>query len=147
MNRPLEIVRNLLLAVTAGMFLLAIVIVFAVSNYTFRPLELFFRSVAGKKPVRTGDLTFMEQFFKQMVSDNESLQKQMHDSLPALKWRLIMSLLMGDKANYDRMMPYFHTLGLDLYQEQFIVLIIELDLAQETIPRGMCTDSPMPLAT
>lgn len=132
MNRPLEIVRNLLLAVTAGMFLLAIVLVFAVSNYTFRPLELFFHSVAGKKSVRTGDLTFMEQFFKQMVSDNESLQKQMNDSLPALKWRLIMSLLMGDKTNYDRMKPYFHTLGLDLYQEQFIVLVIELDRVQET---------------
>lgn len=132
MNRPLEIVRNLLLAVTGGMFLLAIVLVFAVSNYTFRPLELFFRSVAGKKSVRTGDLTFMEQFFKQMVSDNESLQKQMNDSLPALKWRLIMSLLMGDKTNYDRMKPYFHTLGLDLYQEQFIVLVIELDRVQET---------------
>lgn len=131
MNRPLEIVRNLLLVVTAGMFLLAILIVFAVSNYTFRPLELFFRSVAGKKSVRTGDLTFMEQFFKQMVSDNESLQKQMNDSLPALKWRLIMSLLMGDKTNYDRMKPYFHTLGLDLYHEQFIVLVIELDLVQE----------------
>lgn len=79
------------------MFLLAIVIVFAVSNYTFRPLELFFHSVAGKKSVRSGDLTYMEQFFKQMISDNESLQKQMNDSLPALKWRLIMSLLMGIK--------------------------------------------------
>jgi two-component system response regulator YesN len=131
MNRPLMIVRNLLLIVTAGMFLLAIVIVFAVSNYTFRPLELFFHSVAGKKSVRSGDLTYMEQFFKQMISDNESLQKQMNDSLPALKWRLIMSLLMGDKTNYDRMKPYFHTLGIDLYHTQFLVLIIELDRIEE----------------
>ncbi|MBP1964215.1 helix-turn-helix domain-containing protein [Paenibacillus aceris] len=131
MNRPLEIVRNLLLTVTAGMFLLAIVIVFAVSNYTFRPLELFFRSVAGKKSVRSGDLSYMEQFFKQMISDNESLQKQMNDSLPALKWRLIMSLLMGDKTNYERMKPYFQTLGMDLYHKQFIVLVIELDRVQD----------------
>ncbi|WP_165452289.1 helix-turn-helix domain-containing protein [Paenibacillus thalictri] len=131
MNRPLEIVRNLLLAVTGGMFLLAIVLVFAVSNWTFRPLELFFRSVAGKKSVRSGDLTYMETFFKQMMSDNELLQKQMHESLPALKWRLIMSLLMGDKTNYERMRPYFEMLGMDLYDNQFVVFVIELDRMQE----------------
>ncbi|TDF98589.1 helix-turn-helix domain-containing protein [Paenibacillus piri] len=131
MNRPLEIIRNLLLTVAVGMFLLAIAIVFAVSNYTFKPLELFFRSFTGKKMSRPGDLTYMEQFFKQMMSDNETLQKQMHESLPALKWRLILSLLMGDKANYNRMKPYFDTLGVDLHPVQFIVLAIELDRIQD----------------
>jgi AraC-like DNA-binding protein len=131
MNRPLQIIRNLLLTVAAGMFLLAIVIVFAVSNYTFRPLELFFRSFTEKRISRPGDLTYMEKFFKQIISDNETLQKQMHESLPALKWRLIMSLLMGDKTNYNRMKPYFDTLGINLYPVHFVVLVIELDRIQD----------------
>ncbi|NHN29596.1 helix-turn-helix domain-containing protein [Paenibacillus agricola] len=131
MNRPLEITRNLLLTVAIGMFVLAIVIVFAVSNYTFRPLELFFRSFTEKKLGHHGDLTYMEKFFKQIISDNESLQKQMHESLPALKWRLIMSLLMGDKTNYSRMQPYFDTLGISLYPVQYVVLVIELDRIQD----------------
>ncbi|TVY05428.1 helix-turn-helix domain-containing protein [Paenibacillus cremeus] len=131
MNRPLQLIRNFLLAIAVGMFILAIVIVFAVSNYTFRPLELFFRSFTEKKIAGAGDLTYMEQFFKQILSDNESLQKQMNESLPALKWRLIMSLLMGDKANYNRMRPYFGTLGITLHAGQFVVLVIELDRIQE----------------
>ncbi|MEK3913634.1 helix-turn-helix domain-containing protein [Paenibacillus sp. FSL H7-0331] len=131
MNRPLEIIRNLLLAVAVGMFVLAIVIVFAVSNYTFRPLERFFRSFTEKKLGQAGDLTYMEKFFKQVISDNESLQKQMHESLPALKWRLIMSLLMGDKTNYNRMKPYFDTLGIELSPVHFVVMTIELDRIQD----------------
>ncbi|MCR8633106.1 helix-turn-helix domain-containing protein [Paenibacillus radicis (ex Xue et al. 2023)] len=131
MNRPLQIIRNLLLTIAVGMFLLAIVLVFAVSNYTFRPLELFFRSITEKKIGRPGDLTYMEKFFKQIISDNETLQKQMNESLPALKWRSIMSLMMGDKTNYSRMKPYFDMLGISLYDVRFVVLVIELDRIQD----------------
>ncbi|MCS7463982.1 helix-turn-helix domain-containing protein [Paenibacillus doosanensis] len=131
MNRPLEITRNLLLAIAAGMCLVAIALVYAVSSYTFRPLDRFFRSFAGKKMERPGDLTYMEKFFKQMMSDNESLQKQMHESLPALKWRLIMSLLMADTTSYNRMVQYFDVLGIRFYDSRFVVMVIELDRIQE----------------
>lgn len=131
MNRPLEIIRNLLYAIAAGMFIVAVVLVYAVSSYTFRPLDRFFRSFAEKKIGRHGDLTYLEKFFKQMMSDNETLQKQMHESLPALKWRLIMSLLMADKTNYSRMRKYFDMLGVEFFDARFVVLVIELDRRQE----------------
>ncbi|CAG7656928.1 helix-turn-helix domain-containing protein [Paenibacillus allorhizosphaerae] len=130
MNRPLEMVRNILLSIAAGMFIVAIILVYAVSSYTFRPLERFFQAFAGKKIDRHDDLTYLEKFFKQMMSDNESLQKQMHESLPALKWRLIMSLLMADKTNYNRMRKYFDMLGIHFYDSRFVVLVIELDRKQ-----------------
>ncbi|OXM82276.1 helix-turn-helix domain-containing protein [Paenibacillus rigui] len=138
MNRPLQIIRNLLYAIAAGMFVVALVLVYAVSNYTFRPLERFFRSFAEKKTGRPADLTYLEKFFKQMMSDNESLQKQMHESLPALKWRLIMSLLMADKTNYNRMRKYLDLLGIQLYESCFVVLVIELDRQQDAVsPRDV----------
>ncbi|WP_282943093.1 helix-turn-helix domain-containing protein [Paenibacillus sp. RC67] len=130
MNRPLEFVRNVLLFLASGMFIVALVLVYAVSSYTFRPLETFLRSFTERKLDRPNDLTYLEKFFKQMMSDNESLQKQMHESLPALKWRLIMSLLMADKTSYYRMKNYFDILGIDFFEARFVVLVIELDRKQ-----------------
>ncbi|WP_158289526.1 helix-turn-helix domain-containing protein [Paenibacillus flagellatus] len=132
MTKPLTVTRNLLLAVAVAMFVVAVALVFFVSNRTFRPLERLIGRVAGSDKLqagtdkRQGGLTYLEAAFERMISDREHMQQQIRDTKPAMKWRLVMDMLTGYRAEYAKIRHHLDFAGIQLHPSHYIVFSAEL---------------------
>lgn len=135
-SRQMEITRNVLLAIAAGMFLIASFLVFTVSRYAVNPFDRFTRSMSElltkHRKMRlegpsSSALNQLEQTFTEVLTDNESMQRQIREGLPALRWRMVMDMLLGYQTNYLKLRPYMETLGLTLGPAHYMVMILDYD--------------------
>lgn len=132
--RPLIVTRNLLLAFTAVMFLIAIILIFYFSIQTFRPMDLLIGKLSGKySHQKIGGISaahqsfsYLETVFDQMFLDRENLERQVRDSKPMLKWRTVMDMLVGYRTDYSMVKNHLEFTGGRLLPEWFVVVTAEV---------------------
>ena len=141
LSRQMTLTRNVLILIAAGMFLFALFLVFAVGRYKVNPFDRFHRSMSallnkhhkahlGEPSVSV--LHKLEQTFTQVLSDNESMQRRIRESIPAMRWRMVMDILFGYETSYAKLKPVLETLNLQLAPSHYTVMIIEYDHIQDT---------------
>ncbi|GGD77715.1 helix-turn-helix domain-containing protein [Paenibacillus nasutitermitis] len=132
MYKPIKVTRNLLIAFAAGMVLLALIVLFYVNRWTFKPLDRLVGKMSGTYKLnqtqeRTdAGLTYLEKVFDQLVLDREHLQQHVRDSRPVLKWRIMMDMLVGYRTDYQAVLHHLESVGVHLYPDRFLVCTAEI---------------------
>ncbi|MGG1514555.1 helix-turn-helix domain-containing protein [Paenibacillus oryzisoli] len=136
LNRELLTVRNWLLLIALFMFVAAIAAVFWVNAVTYRPFERFVRSInrqlnsrngKERRDEELGNLETAKGLFDSFLEEHDSMQRQVRQSIPAMKWRLISDMLMGYRNTYRDVKPSLEWLGIRLYPAHYIVMSAEFD--------------------
>ncbi|RTE11572.1 helix-turn-helix domain-containing protein [Paenibacillus whitsoniae] len=132
--KPLQVTRNLLFVFAAGMIALALIVLFYVNRWTYKPLDRLVGKVSGSyrsgRQERTGaralGLQELERVFDQMVLDQEHLEKHVRDSKPVLKWKIMMDLLAGYRTDYSSVRHHLEFVGVRLYPDRYLVCTAEI---------------------
>lgn len=135
MYKPLTVMRNLLIALAAGLFVLAFIIIFLINRRTFRPIDRMIGKLSRSyRPVHSSaslpqaqhGVSYLESIFDQMFLDREDLEKQVRDSKPMLKWRTVMDILTGYRTEYTLLRPHLEFAGIQLFPERYVVCTAEI---------------------
>ncbi len=129
---PIKVTRNLLIALAVGMILLALIVLFYVNRWTFKPLDRLVGKMSGTykqgqtKERTNAGLTYLEKVFDQLVLDREHLQQHVRDSKPALKWRIMMDMLVGYRTDYQAVRHHLEFVGVHLFPDRYLVCTAEV---------------------
>lgn len=134
-DKQLGVIRNILLSVALGMVVFAVIAALMLSNRFYRPMQQALRSIsmqlkgdADSSPTEIyGNLDYLEKRFSQVLTDNRTMNQQLRDSKPVMKWSLLMDLLMGNRTSYFVEKPLFDFLDIRLFSSHFIVMVAEFD--------------------
>ncbi|WP_080832712.1 helix-turn-helix domain-containing protein [Cohnella massiliensis] len=130
--KPVQVTRNLLMAFAAGMVALALLALFYVNRWTFKPLDRLVGKMSGSFRAgipqgRPGSgLSYLEKVFDQLVQDRSNLEQHMRDSKPVLKWRMMMDMLAGYRTDYPSVRHHLESVGIRLFPERFLVCTAEI---------------------
>ncbi|NQX68358.1 AraC family transcriptional regulator [Paenibacillus alba] len=133
--QPLESTRQFMIAIAFAMIAIAITVLFIVNRRTFKPLDQLVgkmsRTFKTTHPelgtvANVAGMGYLETVFDQMFMDREQLEKQVRDSKPVLKWRIVMDILSGYKAEYASVRSHLDFPGIRLFPEMFVVCTVEI---------------------
>jgi len=98
---------------------------------TYKPLTELLKNISKsiKKDTFSEDENILEigKDVRDLILGQEKLELQIKESVPAIKYKLMLELLMGHKINYVDLKVYFEMIGLKLYKENFVVFVIKFD--------------------
>ncbi|OPA73582.1 hypothetical protein BVG16_27610 [Paenibacillus selenitireducens] len=129
---PLRVTRNLLIALAVSMIILALIVLFYVSRWTFKPLHQLIGKISGTyhfTPTQERPdvgLTYLESVFDQLLLDREHLQQHVRDSKPVLKWRIMMDMLIGYRTDYLAVLHHLEFVGVHLFPDRYLVCTAEI---------------------
>ncbi|WP_438350240.1 helix-turn-helix domain-containing protein [Paenibacillus sp. FA6] len=129
---PLKVTRNLLIALAVGMILLALIVLFYVNRWTFKPLNQLVGKMSGTYKFSENHehtdagLPYLERVFDQLMLDREHLQRHVRDSKPVLKWRIMMDMLVGYRTDYLAVLHHLEFVGVHLYPDRYLVCTAEI---------------------
>lgn len=132
LTKPLAVFRNGLIILAAVLFVFVTVSAAFVGRWTLRPMNRFIQSMRGKLIKHefkkdTDDFHYFEYVVQDILDDREQLHKQVLESKPLIKWRLMTELLAGRGNNQAVMRAYMERLKVSLFEDQFVVMSIEFD--------------------
>jgi len=132
-------VRNLLIALAAGMILLSIASVVFLNRTWFYPVELFVRRIeqltdkqadhtvrSGAIRISTG-LDSLEGRIRSMMTSYSDAERQLHENKPMLKLQILFDIFVGHRLRYEGAKAYFDHIGMSIYPANFLVMTVELD--------------------
>jgi AraC-like DNA-binding protein len=139
MEEQLGVIRTILLTVALGMVVFAVIAALMLSNRFYRPMQRVLRSIstqlkgdADSSPAEMyGNLEYLEKKFSQVITDNRTMNQQLRDSKPVMKWSLLMDLLLGNRTSFAAEKPLFDFLGIRLFSSHYIVMVAEFDKPEE----------------
>lgn len=141
LNRPLIKVRNALIVIAAVLFVAAGVSAVLLGLWTFNPLNRFVANVSKKlktHPLYAGtewkpgtEFTNFENVVQHILTDSEQLQRQIKESKPIMKWRLLTEILTNYPVQNRNIGQYMDLVGVQLYPHYFIVMSAEFDRKSE----------------
>lgn len=136
-NAQLSILRNLILLVSLFFVSLGAVLIILISRLAYRPFRHFMRAVAAQIQTsgsgilpENGDpenLGNLEQGIDNLVSRHTAIRKQMADSLPAIRWKLVNDLLTGSIGSAAELDAKLQILGVSLHTDTFTAMVAEID--------------------
>ncbi|WNR45265.1 helix-turn-helix domain-containing protein [Paenibacillus roseipurpureus] len=132
------LMRNVLIGVAVVMFIFATLIVLTVNRYTFGPLDRLLKAMSSRTGNGTsedknklrppfGELSRLEGMFNNFVVSHDQMERQVRESLPGMKWKLIQDILMANRIHYHKLQPQLQSLGIKLHAANYTVMVIELD--------------------
>ncbi len=132
LTKPLAAFRNGLILLAVVLFVFMMVSAAFVGRWTLRPMERFIQSLRGKlhKPGAkkyADEFHYFEYVVQDILDDREQLHKQVLESKPIMKWRLMTELFAGKGGNQTMMKAYMDKLNISLYEDQYVVMSIEFD--------------------
>ncbi|WP_152393173.1 helix-turn-helix domain-containing protein [Paenibacillus guangzhouensis] len=129
---PLKVTRNLLIALGIGMIIFALIVLFYVSRWTFKPLHQLIGKISGtyhitptKERSNVG-LPYLERVFDQLLLDREHLEQHVRDSKPVLKWRMMMDMLVGNRTDFWAIHHHLKFIGVHLFPDRYLVCTAEI---------------------
>lgn len=134
LNQPLLQIRNIITVFSLILLAVAAILIFVINRWTLLPVQHMLSNVYSKLMTHRlsagmqekGDLADLETMVERVMADSQSLYKQMVENIPAIKWRLILDILMGH-ANGQEAISHLQTLGYSLDGGQYIALAAEFD--------------------
>lgn len=129
---PIKVTRNLLIAFAIGMVLLALIALFYVNRWTFKPLDRLVGKMSGTykddqiQESSAAGLTYLEKVFDKLVLDRSDLEQHVRDSKPVLKWRIMMDMLVGYRTDYQAVRHHLEFVGVHLFPERYLVCTAEI---------------------
>ncbi|GAA3412974.1 helix-turn-helix domain-containing protein [Paenibacillus hodogayensis] len=140
LNKPLVHTRNTLLAVSVLLFAAAALAAVLVSRWTFKPINRFifsmsrklrFHPLHGNEGRYSDEFDHLETMMQDVLIDSERLEKQIKESKPLMRWRLLMKMLTNDSGGFRNMNSYLDLVGVRLYDGCFVVMSIQFDNRHE----------------
>ena len=129
-------VRNTLVLIGIILFIAVLLYAIIISDRTFRPIGGFFDSVKGsvensnyykENSEEIGTIEDVSNAVHSIIKSNEELENRLETYAPAMKWRIIMDILMSDPQNDDDFETSLSSINISFYHGNFIVLIAEIE--------------------
>ncbi|WP_020618614.1 AraC family transcriptional regulator [Paenibacillus daejeonensis] len=131
-------IRNILIALAAGMILLSIASVVFVNRKWYHPIEHFIDKIEqliDKQPQESrskgrqtvAGLGSLENRIRHVMTSYSDAERQLHESRPALKLQILFDIFTGHRSRYELAKTYFDPIGIYLRPEHFLVMTVELD--------------------
>ncbi|TNJ64099.1 helix-turn-helix domain-containing protein [Paenibacillus hemerocallicola] len=137
LNKPLINIRNVLIVVAALLFVAAALLAALVGYWTLTPFNRFAASMTSKlgghpryfeAAVKQGnEFAYFETVVQHILSDSEQLQKQIKETKPIMKWRLMTEILTQYPPHNRDIQQYMDLVGVQLHPNHFIVMSAEFD--------------------
>jgi len=135
-NEPIITIRNIFLLIAVSMFCIAVIMVILASRWTYKPISRFIRTVmntinksqiADERVESLDNFRELEQIFSDLITDYDRARKQIEESAPAIKSKLVTDILMGYVTNYQDVVRHLKLLNIFLNPANFIVMVAEID--------------------
>ncbi|XEC92698.1 helix-turn-helix domain-containing protein [Paenibacillus tarimensis] len=135
-HQAMVTMRYTLLVIASLLFIVATVAVVGVGLWTFKPINRFISSMSKKltsHPLHQfgrkykDEFLFFETMLQDILNDSERLHKQMAESKPIVKWRLMLELLTNTRLDFKNVKRYMELNGIFLYPNRFVVMSVEFD--------------------
>ena len=134
-TKPLVVFRNGLVVLAIVLFVVATTSAAAIGRWTFQPVNRFMQAMKNKltespKPSvkkYKDEFHYFESIVQDILDDRKQLHKQVVESMPLIKWRLVSELLLGQIKNPAVLQPYLDMLGVSLHGERYVVMSVEFD--------------------
>lgn len=131
-------IRNLLIGLAALMIVMSVVSVVIMNRRWINPIERFIiridqmldrqPNVSEHHKLRTlADLGPLEDRVRHMIVSYADTERQVHASKPALKMQILFDIFMGYRSQYEQTKAYFDHIGIPVYPENFVVMVVEYD--------------------
>ncbi|NMO95444.1 helix-turn-helix domain-containing protein [Paenibacillus lemnae] len=139
MTRPLEGFRNGLILLALVLFVAAAVSAAVIGRWTYKPVNRFIQSMSQHLKATSSKKTYRDEFqyfestVQEILLDREQLQKDVHESRPYIKWKLMTDLISGNRNNLAQLQSLMNRIGVSLHSGQYIVMSVEFD-NREDIP-------------
>ncbi|MBD0381499.1 helix-turn-helix domain-containing protein [Paenibacillus sedimenti] len=141
LNKPLVKVRNALIVIAGILFVAAGILAVLLGLWTFNPINRFIANLskklkthplyAGADWMKGNEFVHFEDAVQNILSDSEMLQKQIKESKPIMKWRLLMEILTDYPTQNRNIGQYMELVGVQLFPNHFIVMSTEFDRKSE----------------
>ncbi|MBB6672735.1 helix-turn-helix domain-containing protein [Cohnella nanjingensis] len=137
LNKPLINVRNALTVIAVILFTAAGSLAVLIGLWTLNPVNRFVANLSkklGTHPLYAGadwkqdnEFAVFENAVQDILTDSEQLQKQIKESKPIMKWRLLTEILTNYPAHYGKIGQYMELVGVQLHPNHFIVMSADFD--------------------
>lgn len=132
LTKPLAVFKNGLIILAAALFVFVTVSAAFVGRWTLRPMNRFIQSMRSKlnkhgSKKYTDDFHYFEYVVQDILDDREQLHKQVVESKPLIKWRLMTELLVSKGKSQAVLQAYMERLNVSLYEDRYVVMSIEFD--------------------
>ncbi|UKS27034.1 helix-turn-helix domain-containing protein [Paenibacillus sp. HWE-109] len=138
LSKPLVQVRNTLFGISILLLLLAGGMSVVLNSWMFRPVNRVLTNVTKQLQAygryeRQDEYSAEDEFsgievsLSYILADSNRLYKQMRETQPVIKWRLVMDALIGARQNPAELLPNLEAIGYPLHALQFIVMVAEFD--------------------
>ncbi len=142
LQEPLVRLRNAMLIIATALLVLAAILSVTVNSWMFKPVNRMLANVVkqlkayreyDRRPeqMEAVELGNIETSISFILQESNRMFRQMRESTPMIKWRLVMDALIGVRTKAEELMPSLEAIGYPLHDCQFIVMVAEQDRRSE----------------
>lgn len=126
----------LLAIVLIGIIIIVISFIFTrISNvYTIQPIDNLLRELTdnfaatqNSENSYSDEMEKLKAVFNNIITERRSMQTQIKEALPAIKWRILSEIAQGSIGDYEELIPYFEMVGIRLGNSNYIAAVAEID--------------------
>lgn len=119
-----------------GIIIIVISFIFTrISNvYTIQPIDDMLRELTdnfaatqNSENSYSDEMEKLKAVFNNIMTDRQSMQTQIKEAAPAIKWRILSEIAQGSIGDYEELIPYFEMVGIRLGSSNYIAAVAEID--------------------
>lgn len=135
LTKHLTVFRNGLVVLACVLFVIVTFSAAVIGRWTLKPMNRFILTMRNRftdtnkfsAKKYADEFHYFEYMVQDVLDDREQLHKQVLESKPLIKWRLMSELLSNQVKNISTLQPYMEILNLSLYEERYVVMSVEFD--------------------
>ncbi|NQX67281.1 AraC family transcriptional regulator [Paenibacillus alba] len=138
LSKPLVQIRNTMFGISIILLLLAGGMAVVLNSWMFRPVNRVLSNVTKQLQAYSGnerrseyaaddEFSGIEVSLSYILEDSNRMYRQMRETQPVIKWRLVMDALIGARKNPGELLPNLEAIGFPLHAVQYIAMAAEFD--------------------
>ncbi|OPH56393.1 hypothetical protein BC351_28275 [Paenibacillus ferrarius] len=138
LSKPLVQVRNTMFGISIILLLLAAGMAVVLNSWMFRPVNRVLSNVTKQLQAYSGnerrseyaaddEFSGIEVSLSYILEDSNRMYRQMRETQPVIKWRLVMDALIGARKNPGELLPSLEAIGFPLHAVQYIAMAAQFD--------------------